>query len=35
MKKIKILVKELTELQLNYEKNPLNKIENKNEEEEK
>jgi hypothetical protein len=31
----KILVKELTELQLNYEKNPLNKIENKNEEEEK
>ena len=31
----KILVKELTELQLNYEKMPLNKNENKNEEEEK
>ncbi len=29
----KILVKELTELQLNYEKMPLNKNENKNEEE--
>ena len=31
----KILVKELTDLQLNYEKMPLNKNENKNEEEEK